>query len=301
MYNKKGIKRAILLFLLLFLLPAWAGASKGDDMSIYIDEREYTFMPSPFIQEGRTLVPMRSFFEVMGAEVEWCNEERVASAYRDGVEISIPVDSYTPEVNGAEVQIEVSAEIVGGRTFVPLRFAAECFGCDVNWDEEKMAVAIHENGEETGVFAVDEEPAAEDAAESENETEDPAGDDPEEKEEEEKETEPSTSDTGEEQQWQVVSTQKGEASWYGSKFHGRGTASGETFDMYDYTAAHRTLPFNTRVRVTLLETDREVKVRINDRGPHIESRIIDLSKAAAEAIGLSGVGQVKLEVLEKSS
>ncbi|MGZ3216538.1 septal ring lytic transglycosylase RlpA family protein [Paracoccus sp. T5] len=91
----------------------------------------------------------------------------------------------------------------------------------------------------------------------------------------------------------------GMASWYGAAFHGRQTANGETFDMNDLTAAHRSLPFGTRVRVTNEATDKSVVVRINDRGPYAGSRVIDLSKEAAKDIGLvsTGVGRVKLEVL----
>lgn len=84
--------------------------------------------------------------------------------------------------------------------------------------------------------------------------------------------------------------ERGAASWYGLKFHGRRTASGERFDMNDFTAAHRTLPFGTLVRVRSLVNGREVEVRINDRGPHVAGRIIDLSRAAAEALGMLGLG-----------
>jgi rare lipoprotein A len=91
--------------------------------------------------------------------------------------------------------------------------------------------------------------------------------------------------------------EQGVASWYGPRFHGRKTASGERFNTNDLTAAHKTLPFGTRVRVTSLVNGREVVVRINDRGPFIRGRIIDLSHAAAKAIGLSGVKPVKLELL----
>ncbi len=91
----------------------------------------------------------------------------------------------------------------------------------------------------------------------------------------------------------------GVASWYGPGFAGRHTASGEIFNPADLTAAHRTLPFNTRVRVTHVASGQAVIVRINDRGPFKDNRIIDLSRAAADAIGLtaSGVGQVRLEIL----
>ena len=89
---------------------------------------------------------------------------------------------------------------------------------------------------------------------------------------------------------------RGQASWYGGKFHGRRTASGERFDMNALTAAHPSLPFGTRVRVRNPRNGREVLVRINDRGPFTGGRIIDLSRAAAEAIGLiqAGVGPVVL-------
>ena len=97
----------------------------------------------------------------------------------------------------------------------------------------------------------------------------------------------------------VTSTLSGTASWYGPGFHGRRSASGEVFNQNALTAAHRTLPFGTRVRVTNIRTGQQVVVRINDRGPFSRGRIIDLSAAAAGQIGLraSGVGQVQLEVL----
>ena len=88
--------------------------------------------------------------------------------------------------------------------------------------------------------------------------------------------------------------QRGQASWYGPGFHGRKTASGETFNTGDMTAAHRTLPFGTRVRVTNVRTGRSAVVRINDRGPFAHGRVIDLSKASAQAIGMSGVASVAL-------
>jgi rare lipoprotein A len=89
---------------------------------------------------------------------------------------------------------------------------------------------------------------------------------------------------------------RGLASWYGEKFHGRRTASGERFDMNALTAAHPSLPFGTRVLVRNARNGREVEVRINDRGPHTGGRIIDISRAAAQAIGLvqAGVGPVVL-------
>ncbi len=95
-----------------------------------------------------------------------------------------------------------------------------------------------------------------------------------------------------------VFTETGLASWYGRHHAGRRTASGERFDMNGMTAAHRSLAFNTVMRVTDLGTGKVVKVRVNDRGPYVKGRIIDLSAAAATALGIAedGVAEVRLEV-----
>jgi rare lipoprotein A (peptidoglycan hydrolase) len=98
---------------------------------------------------------------------------------------------------------------------------------------------------------------------------------------------------------EVSSSLSGMASWYGPRFHGRPTASGEIYNQNDLTAAHRTLPFGTRVRVVNTATGESVVVRINDRGPFAHGRVIDLSAAAAGEVGIqsAGVGRVELEVL----
>lgn len=95
--------------------------------------------------------------------------------------------------------------------------------------------------------------------------------------------------------------QVGLASWYGPGFHGRATSSGEIFNMYDLTAAHQTLPLGTPAMVTRLDNGRSVKVRINDRGPFVEGRIVDLSYAAARVLHLDhdGLAQVRLEILDQ--
>jgi rare lipoprotein A len=94
--------------------------------------------------------------------------------------------------------------------------------------------------------------------------------------------------------------QQGEASYYAGWFHGRKTASGERFDMRDLTAAHRKLPFGTQVRVTNLDNGREIVVRINDRGPYVGDRVIDLSYGAARKLEMvdAGVVPVDIEVLD---
>ena len=92
---------------------------------------------------------------------------------------------------------------------------------------------------------------------------------------------------------------KGNASWYGPAFHGKLTSNGETYNMHDMTAAHKTLPMNTIVKVTNLRNGRTAVVRVNDRGPFIATRIIDLSKSAAKKINMIGTGTapVRIEVL----
>jgi len=89
----------------------------------------------------------------------------------------------------------------------------------------------------------------------------------------------------------------GKASWYGRIFQHKKTASGEPYDMFDLTAAHRTLPIGSWVMVTDLKTDRSVVVRINDRGPVAPNRVIDLSYEAAKILGMHGVDRVRLDVL----
>lgn len=97
----------------------------------------------------------------------------------------------------------------------------------------------------------------------------------------------------------VGDTLSGRASWYGNDFHGKSTSNGEAYDMYAMTAAHKTLPMNTVVRVTNSDNNAQTIVRINDRGPFVETRIIDLSYAAANQIGMTknGTANVTLEVL----
>ena len=93
--------------------------------------------------------------------------------------------------------------------------------------------------------------------------------------------------------------EEGVASWYGFPFQGRRTSNGEIYDMHEFTAAHRTLPFNTVVRVTNLRNAMQTEVRINDRGPFVANRVIDLSLSAAQAIDMVGTGTapVHLEII----
>jgi len=97
--------------------------------------------------------------------------------------------------------------------------------------------------------------------------------------------------------------QIGKGSWYGKKFQGKLTANGEHYNMYDFTAAHRTFPFNSMVKVTNIKNGRSVIVRVNDRGPYHGGRIIDLSYLAAKKLGYlkKGVAKLKIQLLYKKS
>ena len=96
--------------------------------------------------------------------------------------------------------------------------------------------------------------------------------------------------------------QVGNASWYGKRFHGRTTASGEDFDMFELTAAHRQLPLGTYVKVTNLRNGKSIIVRVNDRGPYIRGRIMDLSYSAARMLDFhAGVEKVRLDIVESET
>ncbi len=95
-------------------------------------------------------------------------------------------------------------------------------------------------------------------------------------------------------EYKVNQVLRGTCSYYGKKFHGRKTANGETYDMYAFTAAHKTLPFNTILLIENLSNGKTVQVRINDRGPYKKGRILDLSYSAAKKIGMIGSGTAKI-------
>ena len=100
--------------------------------------------------------------------------------------------------------------------------------------------------------------------------------------------------------WTGSTELQGVASYYADQFHGRTTANGETYDMNALTAAHRSLPFGSRLRITNMDNGKSVVVRVNDRGPFVEGRIIDLSLGAAQAVEMvqRGTARVKIDILE---
>jgi len=96
---------------------------------------------------------------------------------------------------------------------------------------------------------------------------------------------------------EAFAMQAGKISWYGPGFNGRKTASGEIFNQYALTAAHKSLPFGTKVKITNPTNNKSVIIRVNDRGPFVKGREFDLSKGAAQAIGVKGIGKIYFEIL----
>lgn len=154
----KNIRLTLLIFFFL-LFPAFV-VSASEDVSIFIDKKEYTFSPSPVMREGHLMIPMRSFFEEMGTIVEYLNENRVALAYRENVEIEITDEKTLPYVNGEKISLDTPAKIIDGNIYVPIRLAAKSLGFNVGWDEEQYAVIMTESNENgAGFLGVDEKTA----------------------------------------------------------------------------------------------------------------------------------------------
>jgi len=312
----------LLLFLLISGIPVAVAAS---EITVVANGEYVEFTHTPLLESGRMLVPMREMFTAVGAAVTWDNTTRTALAVVDNVRVSIPVGSFLPTVNDDPILIDVPAMLVDNRMYIPLRFAAEALGADVVWEASTGTVFIITAADTSTVEAKGGEgdwnndlkldinsaelhslAAIEGISEAVAAAllayRDAIGlyrsfD--------EIRTLPSVTDALFDvltQHIRIVYTQEGIGSWYGEKFHGNRTSSGEVYDMYLHTAAHRTLPFGTMVKVTYLETGHSVWVRINDRGPcgvtHPE-RIIDLSRAAAETIGLRWIGPVVVEVIKE--
>lgn len=286
------MKKIILLSILLTFLLAASGTAAAGEVQVIIEEEKHASISTPLVIEDIPLLSMREYFEMLGAQVSWQEETRTAVGINEDLNIRIPIDSEYAVVNGNPIEMEVPAKIIDGSTYISLDTAGQLAGYYVTWEEEKDKIKASKTKEliEKAGNEKEEELVETVSVEESEETQEP-----------EKSEYAEESEEPEAEEVQVVHTETGVASWYGSKFHGNRTSSGETFNKYELTAAHPDLPFNTYVEVTFLQTGSSTTVRINDRGPHVGGRIIDLSRAAAEKIGLRpyGVGEVTLEVLDK--
>lgn len=234
------------------------------------------------IQQGdMTYLPIRDVFSALGGiELTWAKDEA-----EDKIIFSTAAERYQLVVdftNNQAMGVDKTYQMinVNHKIYLPVNFYADVLGCNVEWKKETCTLVVGDPTTLNSVAVVGEKsspkiklvnlPAYEMTTVSRA-----SGID-------------------------LTYYQEGNASWYGNKFHGRRTASGEVFDSNALTAAHPTLPFGTVVRVTSMSNGASVDVRINDRGPYTRGRIIDLSQAAASQIGLAsqGVGAVKLEIVE---
>lgn len=267
----KIILKTILL-VLVFSMAFFAYSSEPvckemDNLSFIIDFEFKEFPNKPFLSEGRILLPMRDFFEAIGANVEWKDETKEINVSFEENKMFLKIASKDSIVNGTLKTLDVPPMLVNDMTYIPLRFAGESLGYEIIWNEEFKTIYAFSNIEEAYIPELTEDSHLQGSI---------------------------PNDT------KIIDSFTGTASWYGGKFHGRNTSSGEVFDQYALTGAHKTLPFGTFVRVTHTLNNQSVIIKINDRGPHVANRVIDLSMAAAEIIGLKsrGLGETFVEVLE---
>ena len=134
------ISKGIFLFLLFFSLGVQTAAAAS--VQVTLNGKPLSFDAAPDIENGRVLVPMRGILESLGYSVHWKEHTQTVLAMKDGVDISLPINSRTVTVNNETIQIDVPAKLQNGRTFVPLRFLAEYSGADVQWDESSSTVMI---------------------------------------------------------------------------------------------------------------------------------------------------------------
>ena len=265
---------------MLLSVPAW-GTENGDAERLKIQIGGFSQTSSDAVEriDGVDYLPLREILECFGMQISWANEADqkiiVTTSAQEKYELII-----SPQKQ--EILLENQAhkyKLVDQVVYLPLEFYLDIFNCSIAYDPVENFLIIDE-----------EMPPADTAAEDW-------------KSYRKLRNIPLYQKT--EKQVTVAETtytyyQDGYASWYGSAFQNRRTASGEAFDCNKLTAAHNTLPFGTKVRVTALHNGQSVIVTINDRGPHVNNRIIDLSQAAARQIGLEskGVGLVKLEIVK---
>jgi competence protein ComEC len=137
------VKKWLLVpILTLFIIMSFIFPCSASDIDVFIDGNKLQLDNPPIIQSGRTLAPMRAFFEALGAGVNWEADTETAVGTRDGNTVRIPIGSSQPTVNGQATTIQVPAQIIGGRTYIPLRFVGEALGDEVVWDGTTSTITI---------------------------------------------------------------------------------------------------------------------------------------------------------------
>ena len=242
------------------------------------------------IKEGDfTFLPLREVLEAYGAGLSWAVGEAetkvIITAGKERFQLVLDLDKRIAYgLDGKEYMLRHVNSVL----YLPVHFYVQLVNCESSWDKESYTLTLYENKKKPGAQIVDitksdlvyhwvmNLPAYEKTSALSGRSNG---------------LRPSISNG------EIYET--GVASYYGGRFHGRKTASGERYDQYGITAAHKTLPFGTIVRVTAEWNQQSVDVRINDRGPFVRGRIIDLSVGAATELGLvgKGVGNVTLEIV----
>lgn len=150
---KKGIHKYFLMFLLSLaffltnsMLVNAPAAAAYSSPRVFLNNKQLSFDVPPVIENGRTMVPVRAVFEAMGANVEWDAARRVVTATKGAISVSMPINSVSPQVNGAVCKLDVPAKIINGRTLAPLRFVGEAFSGRVTWDSNNRTVYIDNSG-----------------------------------------------------------------------------------------------------------------------------------------------------------
>lgn len=304
--------RFLLPLLLLILLLSQPILAQTGGISLVVGGQVFSLKDPPVIEADQIMLPGRSLLEAMGMEVLWEKETQTVLGCNEEYEMIIPIDCTEPLVNGEPVKVDLPARLIGGCTYLPISFLEHYLNTKVGLVTGSSTIALTPEAlakqlitNKISINTADrellqttlgiEKTIVENIIQY-RESFGPFW-----------KTKDLLQVPGIDEEIfavikdkvSVVFTDKGMASWYGAKFQGRPTASGEIFKQEELTAAHRDLPFGTYVNVVFPPTGKETIVRINDRGPHSPGRIIDLSRGAADAIGLRpfGVAEVKLKVM----
>lgn len=295
---KKWLSIAFLtMALFLLAMPVYADTTSSEsdcEQTANITEEYLTVVcgaktvtcENEIIREGDlTFLPLREVLQAYGAQLSWAEGEAetkvIITAGQDRCQLVLDLEK---QVAYASDDKTYSLQHIDSTLYLPVHFFVQMVNCAYTWDGDASVLTLHadqvkEDAQKKGADGtvntyswIMNLPAYEKTVASRS-----SG---------------VRSD-------EIYET--GIASYYGSKFHGRGTASGERYDKNAFTAAHKTLPFGTIVRVTAEWNQKTVDVRINDRGPYSRGRVIDLSTAAAAELGMlsKGLGNVTLEVISR--